>query len=748
MSTSFDPSDPMDLLEANLHYVQIPEPTNRVYKHECCISFDTPKSEGGLFVDMNSFLAFGEDYVGWNYEKTGSPVYLHIKEIQKPVIEDALLLAIGVEGGPGNSDPEYELIYKIVILPGYAKLPFPYMELPIKVSLAVEAVITNAGAERKEQVATWAADTKLKGKQAMDSEQLDDGTLVPTSVQTEITTAEKELDQNTDFNWNRIQESGQEVEPLAGPGYTGLVNLGNSCYLAATMQVVFSTRGFRSRYYSNQSLDVAFDNALVDPTVDLNMQLTKLAHGLLSGKYSNPATKKQEGIPPGMFKSLISAKHPEFSTTRQQDALEFFLHFLDQVEQSNTGNPKFDPSRSFKFGIEERLKCPSGKVSYNKRDDYILSLDIPLHKATNKKELEEFQEFKAEKDAKGEELSSDEIVRPRVPLMDCLDCFSAPVELHDFFSTALNAKTTAIKTAGLTSFPDYLVLHMRKFVVEEGGVPKKLDVCVDVPDIIDINHMRSKGLQPGEELLPGPQPGEELLPDTCMSKPALFLYMSPLAFQLIMDFDDMGTSKLILDLLHLSASDDGINANEDIVLQLASKGFQYFLCKKAVLYTFNTGVEAAMNWLLDHMYDPDINAPIVKEQMLAPVVDKLKLRTLLDIGIDELVARKALQESGGDVEKAAEWVYDPSVRSSMDTTCAPSSSTTAVTETRPLPDGEGRYRLKGIVSHIGTSIHCGHYVAHIYKDGRWVIFDDDKVGASKNPPIDMAYLYFLERIES
>lgn len=29
--------------------------------------------------------------------------------------------------------------------------------------------------------------------------------------------------------------------------------------------------------------------------------------------------------------------------------------------------------------------------------------------------------------------------------MDCLECFSAPEELHDFYSTALNAKTTAIK---------------------------------------------------------------------------------------------------------------------------------------------------------------------------------------------------------------------------------------------------------------------------------------------------------------
>nr|DAD45394.1 TPA_asm: hypothetical protein HUJ06_003624 [Nelumbo nucifera] len=50
---------------------------------------------------MNSFLAFGKDYVGWNYGKTGNPVYLHIKQTKKPVPEDRPLkkptvLAIGI----------------------------------------------------------------------------------------------------------------------------------------------------------------------------------------------------------------------------------------------------------------------------------------------------------------------------------------------------------------------------------------------------------------------------------------------------------------------------------------------------------------------------------------------------------------------------------------------------------------------------------------------------------------------------
>ncbi|XP_073285755.1 ubiquitin carboxyl-terminal hydrolase 14-like [Primulina huaijiensis] len=529
---------------------------------------------------------------------------------------------------------------------------------------------------------------------------------------TEMTTAETELDHNTNFDWNRIQESGKEVVPLSGSGYTGLVNLGNSCYLAATMQVVFSTYSFCSRYYKHQSLKAAFDMAPADPTVDLNMQLTKLAHGLLSGKYSVPATKKdnagdaddtsltakQVGVSPRMFKSVIAAKHPEFSTTRQQDALEFFMHFIDQVERINSGNPNFDPSKSFKFGVEERLQCSSGKVAYNRRNDYILSLNIPLHKATNKNEL---QNFEAEKDAMGKELASNEIVhpRPRVSLMDCLDCFSAPEELNDFYSTALDAKTTAIKTAGLTSFPDYLVLHMRKFVLDSGWVPKKLDVYIDVPDIIDISHMRSKGLQPEEELLP----------------------------------DN-------------ASLDDGVkvDADEDIISQLVSMGFNYLHCQKAAINTSNAGVEAATNWLFDHMNDPDIDEPIIKEQKSSLHIDQSKLDTLVSFGIEEEVARKALQATGGDIEKATEWIFNPPPGlSNMETT--PSSSGSLVDDA--LPDGKGKYRLLGFVSHIGTSTHCGHYVAHIYKDGRWVIFNDEKVGVSQDLPIDMGYLYFFERYD-
>lgn len=47
-------------------------------------------------------------------------------------------------------------------------------------------------------------------------------------------------------------------------------------------------------------------------------------------------------------------------------------------------------------------------------------------------------------------------------------------------------------------------------------------------------------------------------------------------------------------------------ANEEIVAQLVSMGFNHLHCQKAAINTSNAGVEEAMNWLLSHMDDPGI----------------------------------------------------------------------------------------------------------------------------------------------
>lgn len=65
------------------------------------------------------------------------------------------------------------------------------------------------------------------------------------------------------------------------------------------------------------------------------------------------------------------------------------------------------------------------------------------------------------------------------------------------------------------------------------------------------------------------------------------------------------------------------------------------------------------------------------------------------------------------------------------------------------------YRLVGLVSHMGSSCASGHYVAHIERDLSnatgvshpvWVLYNDEKVARSENPPTDLAYLYLFRRL--
>lgn len=65
----------------------------------------------------------------------------------------------------------------------------------------------------------------------------------------------------------------------------------------------------------------------------------------------------------------------------------------------------------------------------------------------------------------------------------------------------------------------------------------------------------------------------------------------------------------IKNLLVLCTADDEMPlADENIVAQLTSMGFNYLHCQKAAINTSNMGVEEAMNWLLAHMEDPGILA--------------------------------------------------------------------------------------------------------------------------------------------
>ena len=130
------------------------------------------------------------------------------------------------------------------------------------------------------------------------------------------------------------------------------------------------------------------------------------------------------------------------------------------------------------------------------------------------------------------------------------------------------------------------------------------------------------------------------------------------------------------------------------------------------------------------------------------------------MGFAEAHAAVALRRSGGDVERAADWLFTRA--DDLDAAVADAEAELAraggggagargpgrdsrADDASPCADGAASYELFGVVSHMGGNTACGHYVAHVKSRGEWCIFNDAKVARSREPPLDLGYLYFYRR---
>uniref|UniRef100_A0A8C5B510 Ubiquitin carboxyl-terminal hydrolase n=1 Tax=Gadus morhua TaxID=8049 RepID=A0A8C5B510_GADMO len=532
-----------------------------------------------------------------------------------------------------------------------------------------------------------------------------------TMQKTEHTMTELEIAVNQRVGeWEVIQESGTSLRPLSGSGLTGMKNLGNSCYLNSVMQVLFTVPDFQTKYVSN--IQKIFDEAPSDPTQDFKTQ------------------GDQVGIAPRMFKALIGRGHAEFSTNRQQDAQEFLLHFINMVERNCRSGA--NPSEAFRFLVEERIVCQqSHKAKYTQRVDYILQLPVPMDQATNTEELQEAERRREEADS-----GPTPTVRAKIPFSACMAALSEPEVLSDFWSSAVQAKTTATKTTRFASFPDHLVIQIKKFTFGLDWVPKKLDVSIDVPDTLDLGDLRATGQQPGEELLPETAPPPLMTPDVEV-KGILGSYGN--------EEDDSLYSPLLCQSVSPVLDDSTVS-------QLCEMGFPLEACRKAVYYTGNTGIDAAMNWVMGHMDDPGGPGASAPGTTPTESLSEEHLATIVSMGFSRDQASKALRATSNVLDRAVDWIFSHlDDLESMEVSEGGRSAAESEGSREPPPgprvrDGPGKYELFAFISHMGTSTMCGHYVCHIKKDHQWVIFNDQKVCASEKPPKDLGYLYFYRRV--
>ena len=92
------------------------------------------------------------------------------------------------------------------------------------------------------------------------------------------------LEFNLNFTLSKQLESEKNDKIMFGNDYTGMNNIGNSCYLNSVVQMINTLPEFRSQYYDKGLQHLK--NCKLIPAECFYCQIAKIAMGLNSGKYS------------------------------------------------------------------------------------------------------------------------------------------------------------------------------------------------------------------------------------------------------------------------------------------------------------------------------------------------------------------------------------------------------------------------------------------------------------------------------
>ena len=523
-----------------------------------------------------------------------------------------------------------------------------------------------------------------------------------TQKKTDKTVTEMNLSFNINFTLSKTIEEGKVLTPLYGAGFTGMENLGNSCYMNSTLQILLSLESFKKRYFDNaiEHLNICTK----DPNECFLCQMSKIMYGLHSGIYSQKKTKRlpptdenkegeieeyQDGIRPSSFKLYFGKGHPDFSSNKQQDAFEYLSYIIEKIKKEEKKFEKFDPMKLFEFDLETRMECNDcHNVKYKNSVSWFLSLSVNDWK--NKKE-------ETSKCSMDEVLSK--FLSPEIIELNCPEC---------------KKKSFWTKTQRILNYPKYLILVFQRFVFD--WVPVKLEVAFEPKlDNFDLKVLSESQHKENEKIL-----------DTAKEE----------AFE--------------------EEEEQEIQFNQESVNYLLQCGIPELGAKWA-LYLSNNDPEVALGLYCENADNPEYKKPLPKikakknknndNDELAGI-NMASLESLISMGFDRKKAIAGLKKANGNVDSALNLMFsDPNLGEENQNE---EKKMDVEAEKKNLNEGNGNlYEMYGFITHLGKNTDHGHYVCHIRQEGnKWTYFNDNKVTLWEDPPIKKGYIYFYRNLSN
>ena len=181
--------------------------------------------------------------------------------------------------------------------------------------------------------------------------------------------------------------------------------------------------------------------------------------------------------------------------------------------------------------------------------------------------------------------------------------------------------------------------------------------------------------------------------------------------------------------------------------------------KWAVYETRGIGnVDAAMEWFFSNMENPILQTPLPTEApakgnggaKAAVSYDAEALMMITSMGLSEKQAKRGLRKCDFNTERAIDFIFnhmdDPDSEDGAGEAMDVDQVSQVASAFENSNPGAGNYKLQSFITHLGASIHAGHYVAHNRAENdKWIYFNDDKVASSNEPPVGKGYMFFFRK---
>uniref|UniRef100_A0A8B9I1S2 Ubiquitin carboxyl-terminal hydrolase n=1 Tax=Astyanax mexicanus TaxID=7994 RepID=A0A8B9I1S2_ASTMX len=562
--------------------------------------------------------------------------------------------------------------------------------------------------------------------------------------------------------WNKQRPS---TLTQAQPPLQGFSNLGNTCYMNAILQSLFSLPSF-----SNDLLK----QGIPWKRVPINALLRRFAHLLAKKDISSPEVKKDLLR---RVKNAISSTAERFSGYMQNDAHEFLSQCLDQlkedVEKVNkscksepfaweepqgtrlTEEP--DTSRIYtcpvtvnmEFEVQHTITCKSCGEVVTKREQFNdLSIDLPRRKKT----------------------------LPLRSIQDSLDLFFRMEEI-EYSCEKCNGKTATV-THKFSRLPRVLILHLKRYSYNaQLSLNSKLGQQVLIPKYLTLLSHCTENTRPPLSLGWNAQTALKVSSKHRLSESLTdddrVQQNGPVEHP---EFTGMNDDEMLAAVLEMSRQEAGVSGpQDDEPTSSPDTGFgdadaqeltQHLdllegdkpsggtgILPTKVFEHFNKenqtpdGAQGELDWVQQYNLDQE------REEQ--------ELQQALAQSLQEHEAREMREDD--DLKRATELSLQEFNNSLPDLLCSDEDSGNEDTLDMEYSEAEAEelkrnsecgdlpnsFRLISVVSHIGTSSSSGHYISDVYdmKKQSWLTYNDLDVSRTQEATVQRdrdrsGYIFF------